>query len=140
MRSIIRYAIGCLLIACLAAIGCGPVGPPKYKVEGRITFDGEPIESGYIWFRDKSGQVGSVEARIKQGVYQLESLPGLKLVEISMFKEAPLPGNKPNEEGDTTTLVEALPKRYNTESTLEVNVVPEMGSQDFELTTKPSAL
>ncbi|EAQ79960.1 hypothetical protein DSM3645_05040 [Blastopirellula marina DSM 3645] len=125
------------MIASLVTMGCGPTGPPKYLVKGGVTFNGEPIESGYIWFRDKSGEVGSVEARIKDGAYQLESLPGEKLVEISMFKEVPLPGGKPNAEGDTTMLVEALPERYNVQSILEVNVESNLEAQDFALTTKP---
>lgn len=56
----------------LNATGCGPAGPPRHHLEGRVTFDGKPVPSGLIRFeadttRGNSGPVGY--AAIKDGLY-----------------------------------------------------------------------
>lgn len=129
-----------LLVAVIATpllTGCGASGPTYHTVAGQVTLDGQPIASGKILLRDPTRQVGSVEASIVDGSFELKSLPGPKLVEISAQKEVPLPGGKPNIEGDSTRFVEAIPIRYNKQSKLELIVTADIYSQDFELTTKP---
>ncbi|MFI4876266.1 MAG: hypothetical protein ACIALR_13035 [Blastopirellula sp. JB062] len=127
------------LVACLTlpiAVGCGPAGPTKHAVQGQVTLDGQPIAEGKILLRDPTRQVGSVEASIVDGAYELETLPGPKRVEITALKEVPLPGGRANVEGDTTTFVEAIPARYNSKSTLELEIDSDLDQQNFELTSK----
>lgn len=133
----LRSSILFTLVVCSALVGCGSSGPTKFTIEGEVTLDGEPIKSGYILLRDPTRQVGSAEAPIVDGVYQIETLPGDKTVEITARKEVPLPGGRPNIEGDSTTFVEAIPARYNKKSSLQLKVDADRQQQDFELTTKP---
>jgi len=59
-------------MATLNSAGCGPSGPPRYQLEGSVTFNGKPVPSGLIRFeadttRGNSGPVGY--AAIKDGRY-----------------------------------------------------------------------
>ncbi|EAQ79962.1 hypothetical protein [Blastopirellula marina] len=129
-----------LLVAIFATpilTGCGASGPTYHTVAGRVTLDGQPIAAGRILLRDPTRQVGSVEAAIVDGRFEVKALPGPKRVEISAQKEVPLPGGKTNIEGDSTRFVEAVPTRYNKSSTLELIVAEDLENQDFELKSQP---
>lgn len=39
-----------LLAACLAGAGCAGDGVRRYRVTGKVTFDGEPVPAGTIYF------------------------------------------------------------------------------------------
>ena len=39
-----------MLLACLAAAGCGGDGIRRHRVTGKVTFDGEPVPAGTIYF------------------------------------------------------------------------------------------
>ncbi len=39
-----------LLACCLAAAGCGGDGIRRHRVTGKVTFDGEPVPAGTIYF------------------------------------------------------------------------------------------
>ncbi|MCC9609272.1 hypothetical protein LOC68_06055 [Blastopirellula sp. JC732] len=132
----LRISLTMVLLTLPFFLGCGDGGPATYTVKGNVTLDGQPISSGSILLRDPSRQVGSAEAQIVNGVYELETLPGDKSVEISARKEVPLPGGKTNIEGDSTTFVESIPARYNTKSTLQLKVDSNLNQQDFSLKTK----
>jgi hypothetical protein len=62
-----------LLVAfVLALAGCGPSGPPRYHVSGKITFAGAPVPAGQIFFdpdvsKGNDGRQGF--AFIKDGAY-----------------------------------------------------------------------
>lgn len=46
-----RGAIVCGAVAALAATaGCGGDGPPRYRVCGAVTYHGEPVPGGVIFF------------------------------------------------------------------------------------------
>ncbi|UUO05229.1 hypothetical protein M4951_17825 [Blastopirellula sp. J2-11] len=133
----LRLSIIVAILATPLLTGCGSSGPTRYTVAGQVTLDGQPITAGKILLRDPTRQVGSVEASIVDGSYELQALPGPKLIEISAQKEVPLPGGKTNLEGDSTRFVEAVPQRYNKSSTLELNVTEDLENQDFELKSQP---
>ena len=45
-------AWSCVLpgLVLIAAVGCGPGGPARYAVEGRVTFRGQPVPNGMVRF------------------------------------------------------------------------------------------
>lgn len=66
-----RAAVVALAIATAVA-GCGPGGPQRFHLEGRVTYGGEPVPSGVIRFEPDStkGNGGPVgHAAIKDGRY-----------------------------------------------------------------------
>ena len=61
-----------LALVVAAAAGCGPVGPRRCHLEGKVTHGGEPVPSGLIRFepdltKGNDGPVGYAE--IKDGRY-----------------------------------------------------------------------
>jgi hypothetical protein len=80
MRGILR--LGCLLslaLLLLPATGCGKKGT---TVTGSVTYDNEPVQSGYISFTTADGK-GDAGGRIQQGRYKVENVPpGKKIVRI----------------------------------------------------------
>lgn len=64
-----------------------------YDVEGEITLDGKPLDSGFIVFFGKGGQGRKEGARIENGHYVGKVAPGVNLVKIQGFAsiEKPIP-------------------------------------------------
>jgi hypothetical protein len=73
---------GLVLVAVLLvpAAGCGPKGT---TVTGVVTYENEPVASGYIAFLPADGQGAEIGGRITQGRYKVDNvLPGRKVVQI----------------------------------------------------------
>lgn len=73
---------------CLGAIGCGG---STTSVSGKITYNGEPVEDGFVSFRpaDGTGQVFS--ANIVNGEYKAaQAVPGSRVVSIHGTKKVKL--------------------------------------------------
>lgn len=61
-----------VLAIATAVTGCGPAGPKRFHLEGKVTYGGEPVPSGLIRFepdatRGNAGPVGY--AAIQNGHY-----------------------------------------------------------------------
>ena len=62
----------CGIVAVVFATGCGSGGPQRYHLEGKVTFDGQPVPNGLIRFEPDStqGNAGPVGyAAITDGHY-----------------------------------------------------------------------
>ncbi len=67
-----RRWIAALLVVVVSFSGCGPRGPQRFQLEGKVTFDGKPVPSGTIRFEPDStkGNTGPVGyTAIKDGRY-----------------------------------------------------------------------
>lgn len=67
-----RHAAVILLTIAAMLTGCGPAGPKRFHLEGRVTHDGQRVPSGIIRFEPDStqGNTGPVGyAAIKDGRY-----------------------------------------------------------------------
>jgi hypothetical protein len=47
MRNILLGFCFCLAFACA---GCGDKGPPRYQFSGKVTYQGQPIPAGIMYF------------------------------------------------------------------------------------------
>src|SRR5262245_4608631 len=70
MRS--KLVWGCSVVACVLALGCAKSDHEAYHLSGKVTFNGQPLPRGKIFFLPakttrNSGQGGFAE--IKDGVY-----------------------------------------------------------------------
>jgi len=45
-----------LALAASFLVGCGIDGPPRYRVQGLVTYDGKPVPAGTIIFEPDSSQ------------------------------------------------------------------------------------
>lgn len=129
------------LLSVLCLIGCGSSGPQQAALSGSVTYDGTPVADGRITFIPTAGTKGvSAGDVIKDGKYSIPADKGPTYgkyrVEIKWSKKtgkqiemgspAP-PGTKVDE------VVEAIPTKYNTESTLEKEINSPKQTIDFKL-------
>ncbi|QDT98941.1 hypothetical protein [Gimesia aquarii] len=131
----------------LAAIGCSGSTEMKYttaKIQGTVSYQGKPLESGKIRFipdgKVVNGQVAgkAVFADIKDGKYSLSSEEGATVgknrIEIKSYRESGR--NVVTSEGDgkkEKEIVQFIPETYNTESNLSINIKEGENKHDFDL-------
>lgn len=130
-------AIVLLLTACIVTVGCGDSA--KARVKGNVTFNGDPVEEGSISFLPaEDTQSRKASAAILNGVFDIPAdrapTPGKFKVEISWFKKT---GNKiasadPGMVAADETK-EAIPAKYNRETTLVRELVVGENKLDFKL-------
>jgi hypothetical protein len=129
------------LFLTLLAFGCGG---GDAAVQGTVTLDGAPVESGFVSFipADKAPAGPTGRASIVKGHYTIPSSgqlkPGLYRVEVQAPRKtgkkiaagspAP-PGTMVDEE------VEAVPEKYNKKSTLQKEVKAGSNAIDLEVTS-----
>ena len=127
-----------LLTLSISLAGCSDSG--RLPLNGKVSFDGEPVEYGYVQFTPRAGTTGPTSgADIKDGAYEVASVRGLfqgsYRVEIQSWKRSggvsvdPVTGER-TPGGD---LVQILPVKYNKESELTVDVEQGKRSYDFHL-------
>jgi hypothetical protein len=124
-------------------VGCGQGDGKHNAISGQVTLDGKPLEQGSILFTMIDGSnrtaAGGV---IEKGRYQLTSTngPGLgsNRVEIHALRKTgrtvpkPFPANHEMIEEQ----VEAIPLRFNSQSTLTFEVKPGDNTANFDVTSK----
>jgi hypothetical protein len=113
-------------------------GPPRGTVIGKVTLDGQPVETGSIRFAAVDGKTPTAGAQIKSGEYKAEVPVGDVRIEITAPKKI---GSKKEFEGapDSGTVdvvTEAIPARYNLKSELTMTVEKGTNTKDFELKSK----
>lgn len=126
-----------LLTISLTLTGCDSSG--RTPLRGAVSFDGTPVEKGYIRFSPIEGTKGPTSgADIVDGAYQIPSKRGLMdgnyRVVIEAWKRSdkayvdPVTGEK-----SPGGLQQILPARFNTKSELKKEVKAGTGSYDFDL-------
>ncbi len=147
INGLLRALVGLVILGllALAPISCGGSagGPQRGAVRGKVSLDGEPVESGSITFFPTGDTQGPVSGgQIDNGSYSIAGgngpVVGRNRVEIRW----------PRNTGNTITLpadglgsgemtqqerVEAIPAKYNANSTLIHQVKPGKNTIDFEL-------
>lgn len=123
-----RFFFAALLFSSAALMGCKD--SRRLPVEGKVTFDGQPVEWGYVQFSPSAGTTGPTSgADIKDGAYEVASVRGLfqgtYRVAIQAWKRSggvsidPVTGEKTEGGGN---LKQILPPKYNDESELTVEI------------------
>ena len=138
----VRQPLALTLLLVVVCGGCGGGDANRGAVQGRVTLDGQPIETGEITFFPTDGNQGPVAGgRIRDGNYSIAAPMGPAIgpnrVEISANKmtgkQLPGPGGKLIDQS-----VEAVPAQYNTDSQLIQEVMQGKNQIDFELTSAAS--
>jgi hypothetical protein len=118
-----------LLLSALAA-GCAQDGPEVAPVTGRVTLDGQPLESIDVVFQPEDMKRPGIGLTNADGRYELvytKGVAGARLgphvVRISFNPN--LVKNAPN-----------VPERYNKQSELRAEVKPGDNVFNFELTSE----
>jgi len=133
IKRTVAVRVALCLFASLLLAGCDQ-GPPKGTVKGSVTLDGQPVDGGVITFIPADGNSQPEAVTIAGGQYTVTMPLGEKRVEIYW---APSGG----EAADTANqgreqIVQKIPTKYNSQSTLKHTVVKGEAHQDFPLSSK----
>jgi hypothetical protein len=140
MTTALRLAAGTIAAGVLiATAGCG--GGNRAAVRGKVTLDGQPVETGLISFIPAKGTKSpSAGAAIARGEYEVQGdnlpVPGSYRVEIKAQKKTgkKVPVGSPAPPGTMADeTVEAIPARYNTKSTLREELKAGPNVLNFDL-------
>ena len=121
----------------LFAVGCGDSS--KARLKGNITFNGSPVEEGSISFLPTDGtESRKASAVILNGNYDIPAdrapTPGKFKIEISWMTKT---GNKIASADPGMPAIdetkEAIPEKYNRETTLVRDIVAGENKLDFRL-------
>jgi hypothetical protein len=136
-----------LALVFLACLLCGCARNPRAGVGGRVLLDNRPLDNGYILFQPAPGTLSpNAGASIEDGYYSVPAekgpLPGRYRVEIHSFRKTgrKIPVGAPADLGGSGGMgdeeVEAIPARYNAQTTLECELQSGDNTHDFELRSK----
>ena len=136
-----RQVIG-FLVLCTTAItlGCGggadPKAPKLYKAAGVVTLDGAPLKEADMVFRTTDGK-HAAGAKVADGKFATKLAAGSTIVEISALMDSPDGKVKEENPGEKVPVkVQLIPKKYNSETTLKVEIKADADDLKFELTSK----
>jgi hypothetical protein len=132
-----------LLLAAVtgAMTGCGEANAlGRRAIHGKVSYQGEPVDYGSIQFSPDDTQHGvSSGAMIEDGKYQIELSQGLPPGLYHVMISSPDRNKHEKVEGppgdERSLAVERIPKKYNLQSTLQIEVQKGRGSHEanFEL-------
>ncbi|MDZ4819285.1 MAG: hypothetical protein SGJ20_09960 [Planctomycetota bacterium] len=137
----------------LTVIGCGRAGVERASIDGNVSINGQPVESGSIRFISlEPGGGPSVGGQIQDGKYDIDEQKGPTLGKHRVEVQVPfrtgrkirspfaLPPTNPAEATDPAAMVdewaEKAPPQYNTKSTLSVTIEPGQNEHDIEMRSK----
>jgi len=131
-----RY--GLCALALFLLVGCGG---NRAAVKGKVTFNGEPVESGNIAFVP-AGDGPRASGEISGGTYSIDADhgpgPGKHKVEVYWNKKT---GKKVGTPGDTEVKMDEtrqiIPFKFNAQSELTADVKSGSNTFDFDLKGEP---
>jgi hypothetical protein len=127
----------------LPASGCNRTSLNRSSIAGAVKLDGKPLERGSILFTPTDGTKGTVAGgEIKNGRYCLDDQRGPSVgqnrVEIRAQRNSGNMVPKPmGAAGEVEPeFVEAIDPRFNSESTLTIEITPGKNTADFNVASK----
>jgi hypothetical protein len=137
-RTLREQALLILVLICIT--GCsGASGPKRFPIEGSVTLDGQPLETGSVTFVPQGGSTAT-SATIENGAFFADEKTGLPpgnyRVEIMSTRKTgrKIPG--PGPDGQVDEVEQIIPARYNTQSELVAGVEDkETNRFEFELSS-----
>ncbi|MBA2118004.1 hypothetical protein [Bremerella alba] len=133
------------LVACSTAVsflllfnaGCGSGRSDLVEVTGNVTLDGQPVNKGKISFEATDGRGGVEGDSIVNGQYTMMTTPGSKSVKINspeVVGQRKTYGTADSPSEDVTK--ESIPKNYNRNTELKIEVNSSSLKHDFDLKSK----
>ena len=133
-----RTSLALFVCLILGSLGCSSrtSAPDMHIVHGTVTFDGKPLETGRILFRQTEGDGRAYSTEIVEGSYTLEVKEGPTLVTITASRL--IPGKFDNSNGTPEQMGEMyIPAKYNRKTELNALVTPGGKNQfTFDLISK----
>ncbi len=131
------------LVAALAGLlmGCSS-GPSEIDVAGKVTLDGQPVgadNEALIRFEPTDGKGKSAEGYVVKGEYAVRVAPGSYQVAITWNRPTGKKVSRPGVQGpgsEKDEIVEEIPAKFNTATTLKADVAADKKQHDFALAKK----
>jgi hypothetical protein len=126
----------CLLLLC----GCGDAR--RQSIEGTATFDGRPIDKGYIKFIPQNDTRGpAAGANIENGKFAIAAeggpFAGFFRVEITAMRAGNRKAYDPESDRTVSVMEQYIPAKYNAQSELTATIEAKQSSPlDFPLRSK----
>ena len=130
--------IGAIL---LPPTGCGGPrydGPERVAMTGKVTLDGQPVEGGVLNLIPVAGQGRKASAPIAKGRYDISQQHGPHVGRYRVEIHWPKPTGRRfaiGEEELSDQTVEVVPRKYNRQSTIQVDLLNGKNKHNFALTT-----
>lgn len=144
-------AVGGLLVTWFGP-AAGPRGPQRASLQGEVTFDGKPLESGVIVLVPTGGTQGpTAGGTLADGKFHITAAAGPVIgryrVEIKATRKTDRAAAGPAgggadpfaRKGAVEPTEQFIPSRYNTASELEVDIKPGRNRMTFDLTSPPQS-
>lgn len=133
-----RHSLYALVALSVLLLGCGKSSAPT--VHGKVTLDGQSVAAGSIEFHPQGSGGTKAAAAIEEGSYAIPAAtkmqPGNYRVKISWMKATgkKIASADPGITADE--MREAVPEKFNTNSTLTAEIGSGDTEKDFTLTSK----
>jgi hypothetical protein len=131
-------AVLLLAVVGLVAGGCG--GKNEMSVSGKVTVEGEPVDTGSITFTAADGKTYVAGGEIQNGQYKVSIPPGKKKVQIRALKKGAPKEVRDEVSGKTyssDTVTRMAPAEYEAvDSPLEADVTKNGEEFNFDLKKK----
>ncbi len=138
-----RFVWAPLLLGLAIAAGCHRDGLNRAEVHGNVTLDGKPVEQGSIHFVPIQGTPGpAVGGEIRNGQYRLAGdkgpMVGWNRVEVHASQKTGrrIPKGRGLNGETVDEMVEGVAAKYNTGSTLKVEIRSGDNTADFAVESK----
>jgi hypothetical protein len=136
------FIVSCVVLAALITLGCGArKGPDRVVVQGNVTYEGQPVANGQIYFGATENSPAPVSGGpIKDGHYVAKARGGVPVgerrVEILGYRPAQGAANPALSEGAPPD--QYIPEQFNKRTKLTAVIKPDDDPMtlDFELTDK----
>jgi hypothetical protein len=135
-----RLCLIALAAGLLVPPGCGPSGPEKASVTGRVTYQGKPVPKGTITFqavdpkgRNATGEIGP------DGTYTLQTETPRDGAQLGEYKVTIYAHNEPILDYTPTTPVKPellVPAQYENPETSGLTKTVQRGSNVFDFDLK----
>jgi hypothetical protein len=125
-----RFA--CVVISALCAGGCSG-GPPMGDVRGTVTVNGQPLSEGAVRFIPVNGDTPTTGGTIRDGKFRVQVPVAKHRVQIvaNVVDREKTPSNATD---DQIVMKKLVPSRYNSQSTLTIDVVQGLNEPEYKLT------
>ena len=131
-------AVAVALLATVAGCGGGYEGDQRAEVTGKVTYDGEPVSQGALNLIPLGHAGNKVSVAIVDGAYTVPEGRGPNFgkyrVEVYYFKPAGVTRvGAPLDDDLASATHQVVPPKFNSQSTLELEVGAKKVVQDFVL-------
>lgn len=127
-----KYALlAATALACFT--GC-ETGPKQGTVTGQVTLDGVPVDGGMIRFIPADGASQPGDSTITAGQYSVTMEVGEKKVEVFWGRPTGTAEPVDTVSMGNNPIVETIPRKYNSQTTLKYTIVEGEQKKDFPLT------